>query len=308
MNTTVVSLLKRLALAALLLSIWAGPAHGMSTRDGEPVPLGKGTVNVYLSIGDDGFPAAIGIRLSEAALDGLPAEPNNTTRCFDRNSDGKLEAGVECLGEYETFLFLPDDPASATLPFKFLELDWNAHGHAPPGVYDKPHFDMHFYMVNQAAVAAIRPGPCGIMVDCEDFARASMPLAEPFLPAGYVDVGAVVAEMGNHLVNTASPELATPPQPFTHTLIYGAYDGRITFIEPMMTRDFLLTRPDGCWPIVQPSRWQSAGRYPTEYCVRHSQSEAAWTISLEGFKDHTASASTTPGFTDTASATTPDNR
>jgi hypothetical protein len=25
-------------------------------------------------------------------------------------------------------------------------LNWNPHGHIPPGVYDLPHFDFHFYI------------------------------------------------------------------------------------------------------------------------------------------------------------------
>lgn len=270
--------------ALILLSACFNTAIGATaTYSGEKLPLGEGSVNTFLVLKDGSIPVAVGIRMSEAALEGLPAQPNDTNRCFDRDGDGKIQGPIECLGDYETVLAWPQEIAGANLPFKWVGLDWNAHGHAPPNVYDKPHFDVHFYMVERDAVAAIRPGPCGLMVDCEDFELASKPVPAANVPAGYADVGAVVPAMGNHLLNTASPELATPPQPFSHTLIYGAYDGRITFIEPMMTLAFLAGRPNLCAPIPRPAQWAEPGYYPTEYCIRHLPGESALTISLEGF-------------------------
>lgn len=270
--------------ALIVLSAYINIAFGaLATHSGETLPLGEGSVNTYLVLNDGSVPVAIGIRMTETALDGLPAEPNDTNRCFDRNGDGVVRSPDECLGEYETVMSWPEAIKLANLPFTWLELDWNAHGHEPANVYDKPHFDVHFYMVEKDAVAAIRPGTCGIMVDCDDFVRASTPVPPSHLPAGYMDVSAVVPAMGNHLVNTASPELAMPSAPFTHTLIYGAYDGRITFIEPMMTLKFLKSRPDLCAPIVQPSQWTTPGYYPSEYCIRHLPGESVLTISLEGF-------------------------
>lgn len=272
------------ALLACVIAVGGMPAAAApTTHDGAPMTVGNGTANTYVTIDDDGTPLAIGIRLTEAALDGLKAEPNNTTRCFDRNGDGQFEAGVECLGEDEFIMPFPKEAGLAKLPFQWMELDWNAHGHGPPNVYDKPHFDTHFYMVERDYVESIRPGTCGIIIDCEDFERASMPVPGNFLPAGYVDMGAAVARMGNHLLNPAAAELADPPQPFTHTFIYGAYDGRIMFMEPMMTREFLLTKPDLCTPFGQPAEWEVPGYYPSEYCMRYHPDESVYTISLEGF-------------------------
>lgn len=278
---------RRRALAALLVlgACTTTTSADVTTINGQVFPLGNGSVNTYLVLEDGGVPVALGIRMSETALDGLPAKPNDTDRCFDMDGDGKHGSG-ECVGEYETVMLWPEEASQANLPFKWMGLGWNAHGHAPPGVYDKPHFDVHFYMVDKEAIDAIRPGTCGIMVDCEDFERAVVPVPPVNLPAGYADVGAVVPAMGNHLVNTASPELATPPEAFTHTLIYGAYDGRIIFLEPMATREFLAGRPDLCAPIVQPEQWETSGFLPTEYCIRYLPDESALTVSLEGFVAH----------------------
>lgn len=53
----------------------------------------------------------------------------------------------------------------------------------------------------------------------------------------------------------------------------------------MITREFLLVRPDSCVPIAQPQRWQRPAYYPTKYCMRYLEDEAALTIALEGFVD-----------------------
>lgn len=282
-NTTLV---RSIALAFGMIasgSLLTTASAATSTYSGEPVPLGNGAVNTYLILADDAGPVSIGIRMTEAALEGLPAEPNNTNRCYDVNGDGSLEAVAECVGEYEIAMTWPPELERAEVPFKWIGLGWVAHGHNPPNVYDVPHFDMHFYMAERDAVMGIRTGPCGELVDCDDLERARLPVPDSFVPVGYVDVNAVVPEMGNHLINTAAPELASPPVPFTHTLIYGAFDGHITFLEPMVTRSFLLGKPDVCAPVPQPAAWQTSGYHPTEYCIRYLPNEAALTISLEGF-------------------------
>ena len=73
-------------------------------------------------------------RLSEAALSGLPAEPPAT-------------------GEWEYQLSLP--PEAAGSGYDHVTVDWNPHGHIPEGVYNVPHFDFHFYVIDSTARNAI---------------------------------------------------------------------------------------------------------------------------------------------------------
>ncbi len=88
--------------------------------------------------------------------------------------------------------------------------------------------------------------------------------------------------MGDHLIDSKTPEMApNKPKPFTHTWIFGAYDGQITFYEPMITRAFLLSRPTGCHPIKRPKAWKRAGYYPALYCIRYSEQHKSYTVSLE---------------------------
>ena len=56
-----------------------------------------------------------------------------------------------------------------------------------------------------------------------------------YVHADHIDVGAAVPDMGNHLIDAKSPELVSQGQVFTHTFIFGAYDGHVIFYEPMIT-------------------------------------------------------------------------
>jgi hypothetical protein len=252
---------------------------------GEPIELSSGEVRPYAKLNPDGSPVTIGISLTRSALETMPTEKSqNLARCFDVDGDGSLDMEAECHGDHPLDISLEGVLAgSRETHFKWVGLDWNPMGHIPPGIYDLPHFDVHFYMVSREAVRQIRPGSCGDLVDCEDFERGIKPVPERYVPPDYVDLKAVVPDMGNHLLDVTSPELGDPPARFTHTFIYGAYDGHITFYEPMITTEFLLTNPNVCVPIRQPEAWEVAGYYPTEYCMRYLEDEAAYTISLEGF-------------------------
>jgi hypothetical protein len=110
-----------------------------------------------------------------------------------------------------------------------------------------------------------------------------MKVPTKYVHPDHISVGATVSGMGDHLIDKATPELAREnPKPLTHTWVYGTYDGHITFYEPMITRAYLLSRPNGCHPIKRPKAWERAGNYPTVYCIRYSGEHKSYTISLEG--------------------------
>ena len=164
-----------------------------------------------------------------------------------------------------------------------MSVNWNpaGHGHPVPPPWAVPHFDFHFYIQARDDVRAIRPGKFSELINCEDFRRSQKPVPAKFVHADHIDVGAAVPDMGNHLINSKATELATGGPNFTHTFIFGAYDGKVTFYEPMITRAFLARQPDVCVPIKQPQAWATAGHYPTTYCIRQLGDEGRLTVSLE---------------------------
>ncbi len=251
---------------------------------GEALELGAGGAQTFVELDPDGQPSVVGVRFDESLLDDLPTEPDGTMACFDADADGRIDPGEECMLGVQRNLRMPDG-SPASLPFQWVGLNWNPGGHpapAPPA-YGVPHFDFHFYLPSPEQIDEIRPGTCGFMVDCEVFERARIPVPERYMPEDYIEVGAVAAGEGNHLLDSKSPELGDPPAAFTHTLIYGAHEGRIIFVEPMIAASFIASQPDECHPIKLPEAWEVAGHYPTEYCMRYLPEERAYRVSLEGF-------------------------
>jgi hypothetical protein len=256
----------------------------------KPQKVGNGWARAYVALDANGSPLALGVSLDKDALAGLPKEANLTSRCFDKNGNGKMDEH-ECLGDFAFIFALPEgEAAKAVAPLTWVSLNWNPHGHIPPAppAWAAPHFDFHFYIQEREAVKRIRTGTCGEVIDCEDFKKATKAVPAKYIHRDHINVGAAVPDMGNHLINSKAPELAKNGPPFTHTFIFGAYDGRITFLEPMITHAYLASNPNMCAGIKQPEAWEVAGSYPTKYCVRHLDRVGRVTVSLEGFVRHPA--------------------
>lgn len=259
---------------------------GPGTFFGKAQSFGNGTIQTYVETRADGTPATIGIEMTAAALEGLPEKKNLTSRCFDVDGDGSL-GPMECEGDEERKLDLPAEAAAMDLPFNWVGVNYNPEGHVPPN-WLVPHFDFHFYMVSQEAVLSLRTGPCGILMNCDDFAVAVKPVDARFVPPDYVNIDAAVSEMGNHLLDSTSPQASPPFAKAEHIMIFGAYDGHIIFIEPMVTLEVLASKPDACFPIKQPEAYEVGGYYPAEYCIRADDTKTI--ISLESLTHHAAAA------------------
>ncbi|QLG28887.1 hypothetical protein HUG10_15650 [Halorarum halophilum] len=210
-----------------------------------------------------------------------------------------------------------DFPDVDGLAYTFAGIDWNPAGHPPADVWTTPHFDFHYYFVDEAAVDAIvTPGPLPFM------GVATYDLPEAFWPENYVyeEPRFIVKAMGEHLYDETSPEW-DPTVPFTHTYIYGAYDfaidptepdgtlqlplgpggslldlptylgggtGQLTFTEPMITEAFMRdvaasAAGEVTTAVPLPSAFPEAGYYPTSYTTRYVGSADAYAITLEEF-------------------------
>lgn len=252
--------------------------------------VGKGAVSSYAEFDEKGVPRAIGVVFPASALEGLPTAHSDGHHCYDRNKDGKIIPDTECFATHEWVIPLPSEVARRSeVPFKWVGLNWNPSGHIPPGVYDLPHFDVHFYIEPIEKVFAIAPGPCGPeFVRCDQFELATKPLPANYMHADFKNVSAVAPAMGNHLIDQTSPEFNG--NKFTRTWVYGIYDGRLTFYEEMLTRDYMLSQPNTCFPIKQAAAVALRGYYPTQSCIRYLSQANEYTVSLEGFALREASA------------------
>jgi hypothetical protein len=214
---------------------------------------GKAWTNIQLD--NNGNPQSFSININDAALNSLPV--------------GTGEEGHDPANDFELHLA----SVAAPVVFDHIGLDWNPNGHEPDGIYTKPHFDFHFYMISEAEQAAIPP----YEVDSSKFLNYP---AAGYMPATYVPTSGGVPQMGTHWVDVTSPELdPVHPQPFTQTFIYGSYDGKVTFFEPMITLDFIKNNTTFERTIPQPAKFAKAGYYPTR--IRISKHDGVTEIILD---------------------------
>lgn len=155
--------------------------------------------------------------------------------------------------------------------FDHLVVDWNAQGHEP-GPYLAPHFDFHVYMINnnqRLQITATDP-------------LSVAPLPAGFLPNDYIGPLGPEPQMGGHCVDITSAELLPPTdpnaRPFTHTFIYGAYNSKVAFFEPMITLDYLANSTGGSFSIKQPANVSEAGYYPTKYTISKDASGKRYVV------------------------------
>lgn len=268
--------------------------EGPCAEYGQSAPRGEGTMTAYSQTDDDGVPTSVGIAFTADVLEGLPYDPpTDGLWCFDKNDDGEVDPMGECAGGYEDALELGESfKQDVDSPFTYVLTNWNPHGHMPPGVYDRAHFDVHFYMGPNEDRLDIRVGPCEVLVHCDDYPLGKDLPDDTYLHEDFADLDAVEPAMGNHLVDLTGPE--HNGEPFTHTFIYGVWDDEVTFYEPMVTHEWYTGLVEGdiedqCFALKLPEAWQESGWYPTEYCMRYRENRQELTTSLEGFVHREAS-------------------
>ncbi len=179
-------------------------------------------------------------------------------------------------GDHATYLVTLHPQVKANSIFDHLVADWNPYGHEP-GPYLAAHFDFHFYMLSLSQRLAITAND----------SLSLKPLASGYLPGDYIGPLGPEPQMGGHCVDLTSPELGVfaAPVPFTHTFIYGAYNGKVAFYEPMVTLSYL-TNSTGTFNIKQPTYFSQAGYYPTKYSILNENGTRS--VVLSEFVYHTA--------------------
>jgi hypothetical protein len=236
--------------------LFIGTAAQAETFEGPAVKIGDGEAKAIVRTGANGEASAISIVFTPGMLEGLPAADHSH----------------------------PDVPFTLRMPtsgpktpVNHVVINWNAHGHQPARIYDVPHFDFHFYLVDEEHQRKI-----SFTDDKASGDPSQQPPAE-LLPAGYkVPPGTAVSNMGVHAINVTGPEFQG--KPFTTTFIYGYYDKKLTFVEPMVTVDYLRSRPSFREQIPTPQKYTFEGRYPAAYSIRYDAGADRYEISLEELK------------------------
>ena len=203
--------------------------------ESEKITLHAGKVWTSAQVSKEGKPQQVSIVLDDATLNSVPV---------GQPSDHFSHANN---------LMIPV-PEKSGSPFRFVMVNWNSSGHEPDSIYGLPHFDFHFYTSSQDEV----------MKYTDTVKLQKIPSAD-YVPANHVAVHPLPM-MGNHFIDVTSPELRG--QVFTQTFIYGSYDSKVVFYEPMVTLNFLKSQSEFERSLPQPAKFMTAGYYPTKMKIK----------------------------------------
>jgi hypothetical protein len=221
--------------------------HSGNIQYGPPIPIGSGFAQAYIKYADSQL-VEVGVSLTPGVMEGLPNE---------------------LMGHMHEYLahFPPHNPTVYT----HITMHWNYKGHRPTP-YLIPHFDFHFNMISETERKAITSDEVQGM-------HYPPPL---YLPRSYAPAPPIsTPEMGVHWANSAADELHDIR--FTQTLLYGTWDGRVVFVEPMITREFLMSKPDVTIPIAMPQKYAAAGIYATAFTIRWNKELSEYQVALTSF-------------------------
>ncbi len=145
-------------------------------------------------------------------------------------------------------------------------------------IYGVPHFDFHFYLLTPGQRQAIT-------AEGADLARNYQQPDSALIPAGYVLApDSAEARQGSHWIDPKAAEFQGQPHGFDQTFIYGFYEGKLSFLEPMISKAFLESHANLRQPIHRPARYSKPGLYPSQYQVSYDPQTREYSVVLEQFE------------------------
>ncbi|GEK08838.1 hypothetical protein HUZ36_07035 [Pseudoalteromonas sp. McH1-7] len=232
---------------------------------GEVMHLGGGTVNTWISLAAGGY-YKIGMTFSPEILDinNLPTEATH----------------------HDAYL---DFPRLAGSPFKHSYFSWNPAGHAPTNIYDIAHFDIHLSFFEKEELAAIQfADPEGQILPPAEYMPPTS-IAQTFPDGSYINV----PSQGVHWYYEDTPEYNGGV--FTETMLWGSYNGKLSFVEPMITFDTIMTETFFEKEIDMPLCVEATGFYPKVYGWQHKQNAEGQTYIDVYMKDFVFMRANAPG-------------
>ena len=225
---------------------------------GPEVQVHGGKAWTFIQLNKQGNPEKLGVALTDEALNTVPAGSHNGGHGHEEGNHWVIKL-----------------PAKAGLTaFNHLGMHWNPNGHEPETIYTLPHFDFHFYSSTPEEVLQIGTYD-------KDSVRFKNVPSNDYIPAKYFNPGAPasVPQMGAHWMDATASEFSG--KTFTETFLFGSFDGKVTFYEPMITLDFLKKSTNYVRDIPQPAKVQKSSWYPTKMQV--TKHDGITEVVLTGF-------------------------
>jgi hypothetical protein len=264
-----IKILSALLLALTLNSCSDDPVDpgtdNTTTYYGSAVKVGDDSARSYVKVDASGNPTAIGIAIPHAAMMNIP----------EQTPFGS------------SFLLPIPNQGNSKLPFKHITFDYNPHGHDPKPTFEVEHFDAHFYTIteteklaiqlqNQGDTAKMYKDPISTDIPAGYTGYVTIPGGGPRIPVGGVPM------MGWHFSDSTQPVTV-----FDHVMIYGFYNAKMNFMEPMVTKAFLDSHTDVTRNIPQPQTYLNAGNFwPTKYRIYYNSATQTHFIEMNTMVQH----------------------
>jgi hypothetical protein len=183
-------------------------------------------------------------------------------------------------------------------PFQYVEVDWNTEGapRGPNGSFITPHYDFHFYLKDRTEVE--KEMDCmgaGKTCDAQQTGYHQMRHfldlpPDRFIPEKYFpDNDSSIALMGMHTLD-GSFNYTVDNVNHNPVIIYGTFDGEVTFLEVSMTlygfQDAIKAAQKGEkkeWMILQPKSYA----YPwwaTKVSLEYLPKSKTFAVEFNGFE------------------------
>lgn len=252
-----------LCLSAAVIGLAGGVAHADSADKfiiGESVTVSGGTVTTWARVNGGGKVIWAGLTIPLSMVENPPTPGTGPARAV-------------------AVLNYPPVVQETTY-FDHAEIHFNKHGHqANPRYadihrYEAPHFDIHLYAIPVAQVLSIPfvpPSPALAQVPAER------------LPDGWGQPEFSVPQMGRH---SAPLSEFTATDTWQATVLAGFLPDAsfMHFIEPMISREFLLRRKSFTLPVPTPAVLGMATQFPTECVVQYDRESDVYHIVYKGFE------------------------
>lgn len=214
---------------------------------GERMSLAGGKVETWLNISPSGL-QKVGLTLSPEVLD-----------------QNQLPTAGSHHGSHMRF---PQVPGS---PFIHAFFAWNPNGHPPVTIYNVPHYDFHLAFVEPDDLMAITAGdPRGQILPAAKFMPTTA-VPQRFPDGSYVNVPG----QGVHWYYEDASEWNGGA--YTETFLWGSFNGKNIFMEPMFTYNAMVYTPRYERQIQLPACVHKTAFYPTIYGWEHKRDSAGRT-------------------------------
>ncbi|MCM4154863.1 DUF5602 domain-containing protein [Gramella sp. AN32] len=172
---------------------------------------------------------------------------------------------LENLPEEETNITLKLHKKAENLIVDHIDFGFNPQGH-PGQVFMVEHFDIHFYWISPEEKAEIP-----FLIGLGDLPPSTM------WPDAYAYDVATIPQMGRHWIL----ESQNNSTEFNQTFVYGSWDFKFTFYEPMITVEYLKEKEfEDSYNITPLGEYLDAGYYADSYKIQYDHIKKQYRVLL----------------------------